>query len=274
MIERVLFDGLWRGVFVTAIAYTVARTLPRRNAASQYVIWFAALLALIAVPAVAANRNFCRQLFPAHAAAVHSARLWITLAPLKSGIQPAMPSVLPWLLGIWIAGAALHIARLAVSFARIRAIMHGAEAYDQSDVFVSRGIAVPIAAGLRHARVILPATLIDELPEADVKRIIAHERAHIRRGDVAANAVQRCIQALLWFTRSRVRRSRRRGDRRRSRLRALLGAPRAQCCAGSACYSWRYRFTSHACRACGASDGTRLRRFEQPQTTSHLEELS
>jgi TonB family protein len=47
--------------------------------------------------------------------------------------------------------------------------------------------------------VILPKSLLDSVHSEDIQRIIAHERAHIGRHDVAANAIQRCIEAALFF---------------------------------------------------------------------------
>jgi D-alanyl-D-alanine endopeptidase (penicillin-binding protein 7) len=66
-------------------------------------------------------------------------------------------------------------------------------------VHVSGDIAIPIAAGVRRPCIIIPAALAETLSGADLERIIAHERAHIRRNDILANAVQRCIEAALYF---------------------------------------------------------------------------
>ena len=54
MIARILFDGLWQGALVAAVALAVVRAVPSRDATTRYAIWFAALLALVAVPILAA----------------------------------------------------------------------------------------------------------------------------------------------------------------------------------------------------------------------------
>ena len=47
--------------------------------------------------------------------------------------------------------------------------------------------------------ILLPESLIGDLSAADVDRIIAHEYAHLRRGDDWINAFQRLVLALFFF---------------------------------------------------------------------------
>ncbi len=57
MIVRVLFDGLWEGAAIVAIAYLVNCCVPQRNATTRYAVWFATLLALVAVPVLTVLSN-------------------------------------------------------------------------------------------------------------------------------------------------------------------------------------------------------------------------
>ena len=50
MIANVLFNGLWQGAVLVAIAWFLTRLIPRSNAATRYAVWFLTLLALAVVP--------------------------------------------------------------------------------------------------------------------------------------------------------------------------------------------------------------------------------
>jgi beta-lactamase regulating signal transducer with metallopeptidase domain/Flp pilus assembly protein TadD len=58
---------------------------------------------------------------------------------------------------------------------------------------------VPGARGWRRPCVILPDLLSDELSEGELQAVIAHELAHIARGDNLSAAIARVIVAAFWF---------------------------------------------------------------------------
>ncbi|MGB8627176.1 MAG: hypothetical protein WCD03_13545, partial [Candidatus Cybelea sp.] len=57
MIANVLFNGLWQGAVLVAIAWFVTRLIPRSNAATRYALWFLTLLALAIVPILTTASN-------------------------------------------------------------------------------------------------------------------------------------------------------------------------------------------------------------------------
>jgi TonB family protein len=77
-------------------------------------------------------------------------------------------------------------------------------------VFLSDRVDVPLAAGFRHAAIILPAALVDELAPDAVEAIVVHELAHLRRYDVWTNAFARVAEVVLalnpaaWFVMRRL----------------------------------------------------------------------
>lgn len=205
MIVRVLFDGLWEGAAIVAIAYLVNFCVPQRNATTRYAVWFATLLALVAVPALTVLSNAGALLLTVlqpHAAAGESAwRISLLPAqPLVRGAAGFFTPALRWIPALWLLGAGVCFARLGASLARIAHIRKRAiPSQTAGDVLISADVAIPIAVGFRNPAIIIPKTLFETLAPADLDRVIAHERAHLRRHDVPGNLVQRLVEAILFF---------------------------------------------------------------------------
>lgn len=190
--DAVLLNGLWEGAPIVAIAWLITLAIPRRQAATRYAIWFTALLALVVLPIVslwhpqpdlAVPPPLTFAAGPAHA--THAAAIALGV----------------WVVALWLVGVTFFLARLAYSYMRIRALMRRAVAAPELGelVVTSREIELPIAAGAVAPRIVIPERLATSLDPTDLASIIAHERAHIRRGDIFGNFVQRCIEAVLFF---------------------------------------------------------------------------
>jgi bla regulator protein BlaR1 len=194
MIGTALLDGLWQGVFVVAIAAAATALVPQRSAATRYAIWFSALLALAVLPVVTLWRPAPPEgLFPM--VVVHTA------AATSRVTQQAANASGTWLIFLWLAGVAAGLARLLVSAARIANIARNAVPAPElgERVMLTDDITVPLAARVFSPVILVPRHYATLLDRADLASIIAHERAHIRRGDVATNVVQRLLEALLFF---------------------------------------------------------------------------
>jgi TonB family protein len=204
MILRVLFDGLWQGAAIVAIAYLVTRVVSRRNAATRYAVWFAALIALVVVPLATTLSNAGGLLLAALQPHASSAKWTIALLPAQSFapiVSGFWNQATPWIVAAWSVGAAIGLLRLGTSLLRIARIRKDAVPLSSArgDVLVSRDVAIPVAVGLLDPAIVLPRPLVDTLTPADLERVLAHERAHVRRHDVAGNLVQRSIEAILFF---------------------------------------------------------------------------
>ncbi|MGB8151630.1 MAG: M56 family metallopeptidase [Candidatus Cybelea sp.] len=205
MIVRVLFDGLWEGAAIVAIAYLVNCCVPQRNATTRYAVWFATLLALVAVPVLTVLSNagalLLTALQPHAVAGEHAWRISLLPAqPLVRGAAGFFTPALRWIPALWLLGAGVCFARLGASLARIAHIRKRAiPSQTAADVLVSADVAIPIAVGFRNPAIIIPKTLFETLAPADLDRVIAHERAHLRRHDVPGNLVQRLVEAILFF---------------------------------------------------------------------------
>jgi TonB family protein len=72
----------------------------------------------------------------------------------------------------------------------------------------------PVTLGVRQKLLLLPVNVIEQLPEADLSTVIAHEFAHMRRKDFMKNLLYELLclpvsyHPLLWLTRARIMESR------------------------------------------------------------------
>jgi hypothetical protein len=63
----------------------------------------------------------------------------------------------------------------------------------------SREVAAPVVIGSVKPVILLPIALASRLSPALVEAVLAHELAHLRRGDIWALAVQRVVETILFF---------------------------------------------------------------------------
>jgi len=72
----------------------------------------------------------------------------------------------------------------------------------------------PAVCGLLRPVILLPRSLVEQLPPAQLRAVLLHELFHLRRGDVWVNCAQALLQIvywwhpLLWFANARIRRVR------------------------------------------------------------------
>jgi bla regulator protein blaR1 len=57
----------------------------------------------------------------------------------------------------------------------------------------------PLVLGLLRSRIVIPADFYERYSEAEQRLVIAHELAHIRSGDLYANAFATLAQTVFWF---------------------------------------------------------------------------
>ncbi|HEU5481204.1 MAG TPA: TonB family protein [Candidatus Tumulicola sp.] len=194
MIDTILLNGLWQGLPIVAVAAAISALLPRKHAATRYAVWFTALLALALVPVVSVV-HLGRPIAPLPPSIVHTAAatsIVETQAANAGGL---------WLALFWLTGVAFCCARLSISHVRIARIVRRAVPAPElgSDVMTSGDVGVPIAARIASPVILIPRSLASTLDRGDLESIVQHERAHIRRFDLAGNLIQRFVEALLFL---------------------------------------------------------------------------
>ncbi len=122
---------------------------------------------------------------------------------------------LAWIVGVWLVGALFMLGRTTLHLLRLRQTLAAAAAVSnrelQSDLAVlatQAGIAepqllsldaIPSPIAAPFARIVLPAWALDVLDAAQLQAMLAHELAHIVRGDAAWKLLTAYWRALFWF---------------------------------------------------------------------------
>jgi beta-lactamase regulating signal transducer with metallopeptidase domain len=173
---------------VLALAWLLDHAARRRSASLRRGIW---ALALVVVLVLAFMRIFVR---PPQA----ELPAWLAVA----------------LLGVWASGVALLLLglvrsrrALARELARARPLddprwqadlqrLAGARA--QVELRAASGLASPLCAGVRRPVIVVPDTML-ALPAESRAALLAHELAHVVRGDVALLQIGLIVRALCWI---------------------------------------------------------------------------
>ena len=129
-------------------------------------------------------------------------------------LAPILPSiVISWLIGLILMGLRL-VGGLFVIEAMKRAKSNRFETNWQvlSDalakrvgvnrpvtVLISERVATPAVVGFFKAIILLPASAVTKLSQADIEALLTHELAHIRRYDAVVNFAQTLIETVLFY---------------------------------------------------------------------------
>lgn len=191
--EAVARNGLRGGILILAVL--LLRLLLRRTP-RRVVLLFWGMVGLRLLIPLRLTAFF--GLLPGQRAAA------ILLAPARSGVPVPEAaaseagasafdwlSVLPW---VWLAVAAGLLVPALARGLRLRRRLSGAVLLENG-AWCSEQISTPFAFGLLRPRIYLPKGL----PEEDLPWVLAHERAHIRRGDTCRKALGLLLLALYWF---------------------------------------------------------------------------
>jgi beta-lactamase regulating signal transducer with metallopeptidase domain len=132
---------------------------------------------------------------------------------------PVSPSFsfVPWLLGLWVAGALVMLLRLAKGLQIIARIRRSAVRVSSDalrpveirlrsifgarlpEILSSHQLSTPVAVGFLRPVVILPSTMATELKENQLLQVLVHEIAHALRRDPLTGLYQRLLAAVFWF---------------------------------------------------------------------------
>ena len=133
-----------------------------------------------------------------------------TIAEIPGAFPEAAPRATPafrrltWqeaLVFVYLAGGLLFLFRLALACGLTRRLVRNArrvETYENTQVFESGRIAVPLTVGWLRPKILVPENW-REWEYGKVKAVLAHERAHVRRADWAILAVAAVNRSLFWF---------------------------------------------------------------------------
>jgi beta-lactamase regulating signal transducer with metallopeptidase domain len=199
---------------VIAIALAATMILRRQSAALRHWVLASALACAAAMPLFEATLPSWRLPLPAWLTPASTSTLTsgpaelttlaaqpLAASPESGGFRPA-PETLA--LGVWAAGAAAGLITLLAGLVRLaslrrRATRVQAEGLPRSVRLLRSGHPSLIMTwGVWRPNVLLPATS-DSWTSERLRIVLAHELAHVRRGDWAVQIVASLVQCVYWF---------------------------------------------------------------------------
>lgn len=202
--ERLLNTAV-EGFILAALLWGLLHLVGRQNSGTRFAIWFSALLAIVVLPLLPGSTFI----------ASHFREL--PAANLRG--QIILPSFWGLCLFVgWTAVAGLLLFRLTVGMWRVRhlrrscrnvdlgtldpaivSILRESQSRRRVKLSVSSEVAVPAAIGFLRPTIVFPAWLLSRLSTAEIKVIVLHELAHLRRWDDWTNLVQKIVKAVFFF---------------------------------------------------------------------------
>jgi beta-lactamase regulating signal transducer with metallopeptidase domain len=199
-VERVL-NSLPEGLLIAFCAWLLLRVMGRQNSGTRFAVWLVALAGVVALPflsGVGVVRNLPAPIPQVHAEVTIRA-FWATAFFV-----------------LWMAIAAIALARVIAGVWQVRQIRRTCTEISATDLdpallelmsetnrpvrlLTSEKARVPAALGFRNPAIVLPAWTLRELSPAELKPILIHELAHLRRNDDWTNLVQKAARAILFF---------------------------------------------------------------------------
>lgn len=194
--SETLLNGVVWGLGLTVFAGIVLRLLSRENSGTRFVIWYSVLLAIVIFPVLD------------------------TAIPVRNKVGVAAEITIPtswasYFFAAWALVASISLFRMVAGLWQVRKLRRSAPANDATsallrstardfpvgrpvEIGISDKVSVPTALGFFRPIILVPRWA-GELPEAELRAVLLHEMAHLRRRDDWTNLLQRFLGALLFF---------------------------------------------------------------------------
>ncbi|MEO6520790.1 MAG: M56 family metallopeptidase [Mucilaginibacter sp.] len=217
-----LLHSLWQGLIIYALLRMVLLCIPSATSANKYNVALLALTASILWPLATLLIEISKhQTFDVIIDNKFEPLDFVPLAHTNAVSVPNTWSVtidhfIPYLVVLWFIGIILNSTRLLWGWRNIYHIKQNVindPAFQESvqliaqllqipqktKVFLSDHIDVPCIIGYLKPMVILPTAIITQFSAEQIKSILVHEMAHIRRNDYIINLLQQFIGILFFF---------------------------------------------------------------------------
>ena len=188
-------DLLARSAVLLVAGELVLRLIRSSSAALRHrvLLWLLALLALLPALSLVIPEIPLLAWKPARA---QKAVVTIVEISSKAGEVSAHHSV-NWLFWLWVAGMLVACLPLLAGGVSVWRIARRSKTLTK-EVSISRELLTPITCGIVRPRILLPAEA-DHWTSLRLEAVLLHERAHIRRFDVAAQMAAHVVAAVWWF---------------------------------------------------------------------------
>jgi len=191
-----MVNTIAEGMALAGLSWVALRLFRGRSAVIRFTVWFSTLLAVVSLPLLVRNNSTVSWRKPElELSSVWAKDFFIAWA--------AIASVLLLRLG----GSLWHVRRLRRECREIDPREHPdlVETVRRNVIgrevalLVSDEIRVPTALGFFRPAVVLPVWALRELSSEELKVILLHEMAHLRRWDDWTNLAQKILKALFFF---------------------------------------------------------------------------
>ena len=232
MWAQVALSVTWQMAALAALALLCERVLRLRQPRVRHALWWFVLAApLLLTPVrlwLAHHQAALAVTVPALLVTAARPEMSLPLTasePLEVGTAvavlaaPSTPLNLAATVALlWLAGSAALLMRLAAGHRRARRILDDSQPVPEGEALtalrelcaqarLARPVALRASAsvssvvlyGLIQPVILTPSEWLAELEPRDMRALLAHEVAHVRRRDVLANLLQRAAEALLFF---------------------------------------------------------------------------
>ncbi|MGA8617504.1 MAG: M56 family metallopeptidase [Candidatus Sulfotelmatobacter sp.] len=197
--ERAL-NSFFGGLLIAAIAWLILRVVGRQNSGTRFAVWFLALIAIAGLPFVP-GLNTTGAVTQAMHAEVTLPGSWAVA-----------------IFAVWIFFVALAATRVVVGLWNLRRLRRSGVPLITSEldpvlretlaqchairpvtVCSSPVVSVPTAIGFFKPVILIPEWALRDLPGEELKIILLHEFAHLRRRDDWTNLVQKIVRTVFFF---------------------------------------------------------------------------
>ena len=211
-----LLHFFWEGAAVAMLAAAALRLLGRRSAESRYTVSVGAMLLMVAAPVL--TFVFYAETGAATLRLLQFVGDALTPSANVTTGGGSVQSWTRWIVLAWLTGVLACTARLAAGWQISRRLLRSADGvvpaallhtFEQIKerlsfskpvrLLLSARIDTPAVVGWLRPAILLPVTALTGLSEKQLRAVLAHELAHIRRHDFLVNVLQRFVESILFY---------------------------------------------------------------------------
>ncbi|UCD75739.1 MAG: M48 family metalloprotease, partial [Phycisphaerales bacterium] len=209
-----LLHFIWQGAVVAAALAIVLSLMRHLSASARYVTCCVGMVVMLIAPMVTLAIILCTPAKPIGALAAGLPMVDLDSIPLWHRLTTYLPALtLFWLTGVCIFQARLIMNWLGARHLRRAGTSPAALAWRRSvdELCIQLGIrrrveilestlaTVPMVLGWLNPVILVPVSALTGLTTRQLRTVIAHELAHVRRHDYIINLVQAVFESLLFY---------------------------------------------------------------------------
>lgn len=214
-----LVNHLWQSTAVVAMAWLFTLALKKNSARVRYSVWMVASLKFLVPFALFVDAGTRLRLLIPETMIPEKGATMPPVAnlmqqfsePLSGAVLPGAAAVVPahhaslgamLLIGIWLCGFIVVMARWARNWVKISAALRTATLLDTSNevpLYSTHTQIEPGIFGIFRPALLIPDGILNRLDSQQLNAVIAHEICHARRRDNLTFALHMVVEALFWF---------------------------------------------------------------------------